>query len=348
MKRQWGIISASMLAALLIGGAYLLAAGAFAPRQAGATDTTALLQAVATRDSNGDGLPDWEKVLYGIPINATTTDYFHLGMTDGEAVARGLIVPKAVVNIPTPPAATSSETLAALGLPSPSPSGTLTSAFAKNFFLLYLTAKQANGGAALSQTQEEAVAQQALTQLSQAVSAVPNFKSAQDLTVSGSGPSALKTFANAVGTIFLKNTSTATTSELTYLKEALNSSGDDTYALTQIASISKTYQDVAAGLAALPVPQELASADLALINATERIGEITSDFTNVDTDPLTTMIALQQYPQAVLDFSHALLSIHTTYVDAGITFPANSPAASFVNLVSNATTTPQQTQSTTP
>ena len=332
LYRQKGIIFAGVFAASLVAAAYFSASGTATPPRAGAADAASLLQAIATRDSNGDGLPDWEKVLYGIPLNATTTDYFHLGMTDGEAVARGLIVPKAVVNVPTVQKTSSSSLYASFGLPPPPAPGTLTDAFAKNFFLLYLKAKEANGGAPLSAAQEKDIATQALTQLAQAVNPAPNFKSAQDLTISGSGPDALRTFATKVGNFLQKKVSTATSSEIVYLKEALQDS-NNTGPLKQISSIAESYQNMAAGLAAIPVPQELAPADLALINATARLGELISDFTKVNTDPVATMVALQKYPQAVLNFGRAFVAIHNVYASANITLPEGSPAEEFVNII---------------
>ncbi len=114
---NWRITLAVLFSIVLIGGSFLLAHSVESPQVAQASTETALLQAIATKDSSGDGLPDWEKSLYGIPLNASTTDYFNLGMTDGEAVAKGLIVPKAVADIPTTASASSS--LSADGLPAP-------------------------------------------------------------------------------------------------------------------------------------------------------------------------------------------------------------------------------------
>lgn len=340
--RHGSIVSASILAALLIVGAYFFASGSLAPRQVGAEGTAALMQAIATRDSNGDGLPDWEKVLYGIPIDATTTDYFHLGMTDGEAVARGLIVPKAVVNIPKQQ--TSSSTYADYGLPPPPAEGTLTGAFAKNIFLIYLNAEKANGGAPLSQAQQRLVAKQALSQLLRAIPPVTNFKSQKDLTVSTSSLDAFKTFANAAGMIFLKNKSTATTTAVEYLKESL-ATRDNTAMLAHMASLSKMYQDAAAGLAVLPVPKKLAAADLSLINSLANLGSITNDFTKVNTDPIATLVALERYPQTVQSFANALTSINILYAIAGVSLPTGSSGADFVNIIMNAQA-PLKTQKT--
>ncbi len=191
---NWRVITATLFSAVLIVGAYALAHNVESPPLAQASEETALLQAIATKDSNGDGLPDWEKVLYGIPVTSTTTDYFHLGMTDGEAVAKGLIVPKAIADITV---ATSSPVGAAVdhSLPPAPADGTLTAAFAKNFFTLYLAARQNNGGADLSEADMQNIANETLNSLSSAITPTPDFKSVRDLTVSGSGSDALKAFA---------------------------------------------------------------------------------------------------------------------------------------------------------
>ncbi len=338
----WRVIGATLFSAALVVGAYVVARGVEAPPVAEASTETALLQAIATKDSNGDGLPDWEKTLYGIPANSTTTDYFHLGMTDGQAVAQGLIVPKAIADIPA--TASSSPSIAVSvadsSLPPPPASGTITAAFAKNFFMLYLAAKQANGGAPLSQTDMSNVSQEALNQLAQSIMPAPDFKSMRNITVTGSGTDALKTFAASAEAVFLKNTSDATTSEINYLQYAVQNN-DDAAALEHIASIAKAYRDTAAGLAALPVPQELAAADLSLINALARMSGILSDFTRVNADPLATILALNQYPQAVLALSTAFLQVGQTYATEGVTLPANTPGASFVNLISSISTSPK-------
>ena len=329
--KDWRIIAATLFSTVLITGAYLLARGVGTPQVAQASTETALLQAIATKDSDSDGLPDWEEALYG--TDPHNPDTFHLGMTDGEAVAKGLIVPKAIADVPV---ATSSPVTASSidsSLPAAPADGTITATFAKNFFTLYLAAKQANGGADLSETQMNDVANQAMSTLSASITPAPDFKSAQELLVSGSGPDALKAFAVSAEAVLQKNTSTATTSEINYLKDAVEN--NDGTAFAHIASIAKSYRDSAAGLAVLPVPQELAADDLTLVNAMMRIGEITADFTRASSDPPAAILALQQYPQAVLTLSSAFTHIGSVYGAADISLPAGAPGASFVNLMNN-------------
>lgn len=328
---SWRITLAVLFAAIIIIASFELTRGIESPPAAEASAESALLQAIATKDTSGDGLPDWQKSLYGIPIDATTTDYFHLGMTDGEAVAKGLIVPKAIADLPT---ATSTQTaLDANGLPAPADPGTLTNAFAQKFFSLYLAAKQANGGTDLSDTDTANIASQAMSALSSTVTLAPDFKSASDLTISGSGPDALKTFAADAQAVIVKNAASETTDEITYLESAIEN--NDTTALPHLADIAKSDRDSAVGLAALPVPAEIAADDLLLINSAMRLSEIINDFSNVNSDPLTAMLALQQYQQVTQNLWQAFANIGAAYTAAGVVLPTGAAGASFVNLTAN-------------
>ena len=329
--RNWRVLAATLFSVVLIMSAYALARGVAAPPVAQASTETALLQAIATRDSDGDGLPDWEEALYG--TDARNQDSFHLGMTDSEAVAKGLIVPKAIADVPTTSSIPAGRVITDPSLPSAPAEGTLTAAFAKNFFTLYINAVQQTPDGNLSQADMQSVASAALAELAQSVTLAPDFKSMQSLTVTGSGPEAMKAFAVSAEAVFLANKGTATNTETVYLQKAIED--NDTTALPQIASIAKVYRSVATGLAVLPVPAELANDGLALINAMARMSEITEDFTRVNDDPIATMLALQQYPQAVQNLGNTFIRIGNIYKTAGVSFQKGEPGASFVNLVAN-------------
>ena len=326
---HWRTLTATLFSVALIVGVYIIARGVESPPTALASTESALLQAIATKDSDGDGLSDWEEALYG--TSPSIVDTSNLGMTDGEAVARGLIVPISIADIS--PAPSSPASADSGGLPPAPREGTLTAAFAKTFFALFVKAKQASGGADLSESEMNDVASQALSSLGTALGIAPDFKSAKDITVSGSGADALKEFAVNAEAILLKNTSMATTSEINYLKRVVED-GDAT-ALPYISAIAKVYRDSAIGLAVLPVPAELAGDHLALINAMMRMSQISADFAKVNDDPLTTILALKQYPQAVLNLGNTFIHIGSVYKTAGISLPGGSPGASFVNLILN-------------
>ncbi len=337
--RNWRVFAASLFSIVLVAGAYVLARGIANPPVAQASTESQLLAEIAAKDSNGDGLPDWEKILYGIPVNATTTDYFHLGMTDGEAVAKGLIVPKAVVDLPSAASTTATTTLLDSSLGPAPASGTLTDVFAKDFFMQYANAKEQNGGQPLSQSQLNAIAQQTLADLAQSVAPTPDYKQMSDLTVSVPGKDAMIAYAQAAGAVLTQRASGATAkSEVEYLSEALQNTNDTT-ALDEIAIIAKDYRRVAVGLSALPVPQTLAQDDLNLINAFARLSEAIQDFTLVTKDPIRAMLAINEYPNDVLALGDALIKLDSTYQSADVVLPSGSPGAAFLNIVSSVAAT---------
>ncbi len=329
--QNWRVFVATFFAAVLIVGSFMLARGIESPSLAQASTEAALLQAIAAKDTDGDGLSDWEEALYG--TDPHLTDTFGLGMADGEAVARGLVVPKAIADITVGASSAGAGEIVDSSLPPAPAEGTLTAAFAKNFFALFVAAKQAKGGADFSESEMSDIANQAVNSLSASLVAAPDFKSMKDLKVSESSPGALMEFAAQAEAILVKNTADASKSEILYLQDAIEK--NDATALSYIASIAKAYRDSAVGLAVLPVPEELAADVLALINAMMRVSQIAVDFTRTETDPLATILALQQYPSAVLALANSFIRIGNLYAAADVSLPANAPGASFVNLIEN-------------
>ena len=328
---HWRIPAAAIFSVALIIGAYILARGIESPSVAQASAETALLQAIAAKDSDNDGLPDWEEALYG--TNPNNSDSFNLGMTDGEAVARGLIVPKAIADISV--ATTSPDSSAAVdsSVPAAAAKGSITDTFAKNFFTLYLATKQANGGEALSQTQISKLVEQVISQLAANISPSSDFKSKEDIKTYGTGADALRSFAVQAEDVFRIQGVQLPKNELQYLQDAVSNS--DSSALDNINKIAAAYRNSAAGLSALTVPEELSDTHLALVNALARLGEGSSDFARVNTDPIATMLALQQYMKSLSSMAQAFKDIASIYASEQIILPAGTPGASFVNVTSN-------------
>lgn len=342
MPENWRVPAATFFAVALVIGAYLVARDAQSPAVAQASAETALLRAIAARDTDQDGLSDWEEALYG--TDPRSADSSHLGMTDGEAVAKGLIVPKAIADMTiatSTSAADGSFDYAAEGLTPPT-EGTLTASFAQDFFSLYLAAKSAKGGADLSEDDIAAISEQALQSLTTAVAAAPDYKSRDDLAISGSGAEALRTFAVRAEAVLLKNTSEAANTGLGYLRSAIED-GDAT-AYTHLASMAQMYRRSAVGLAMLSVPKELAADDLLLINTLMRMSEIDSDFARADIDPLAAIIALKQYLPTATALGQAFIHIGDVYANADVTFSAGSPGASFVNVIADVTASQQEVE----
>lgn len=325
--QKWRISISVLIALGLVIGAYLVATnGALKPGVVQASTETALLKAIATKDSDGDGLTDWEESLYG--TDPHIIDSKKLGMTDGEAVAKGLIVPKAVADIPSETGEAGATVVAGVSAPA---KGSLTDKFAQNFLPLYLDAKQAKGGQSFTEEELADIAKRAVTQLMDAVAPIGDFKTARDLKVVNGGAEQLRLFAASVETIFVANQNDVTKSELFYLQDLMQKS--DRSAIEHLASISQAYHQMAQSLSVLSVPEELATDYLNLINAVERIGKITSDFARVESDPLATVLALTQYPESVLALGTAFIHFYEIYSAQGVHLADGEPGASFINVI---------------
>lgn len=327
INENWRVVTATVFATVLIVGAFVMTRGLDGPQVAQASDETQILKAIATKDNDKDGLPDWEEPLYG--TDPHNPDTFKLGITDGEAVAKGLIVPKAAADIVM---ATSTNSVASIdpSLPSPPADGTLTAAFAQNFFTLYMAAKQKNGGVDLTDTDVSNIVNQAISNLQSSIKPVPDFKTARDLNVSGSGQDALKAFADQAMQVLMKNEADATTTEINYFKYALV--GNDAAAYGHMRSIAKVYHDCAVGISVLPVPRELASADLELVNSLMHLSQIITDLTRVDSDTLAAILALREYSPQVGNLGKSFSDIAAAYKAGNVVLPAGSAAAAFVNV----------------
>ncbi len=328
---HWRIPAATLFSAALIVGAYVLARSVESPPIAQASAETALLQAIAVKDSDNDGLPDWEEVLYG--TNPNNIDSFNLGMTDGEAVAHGLVVPKAIADIKV---ATSSPDTSAFidnSVPEAAAEGSITDIFARNFFTLYVATKQASGGT-LSKTQISALAEQVMNQLAASISPAPDFKSKEDIKVSDTGPDALRAYAIQAEDVFRVQGVQLPKSELQYLQDAVQN--NDVSAIDNISKIATAYRTTASGLSVLTVPEELADTHLALVNAMARIGEECNDFARVQADPIAAMLTLQQYPKTILALAQAFRDIARIYASEQLTLPTGTPGAQFVSVINRA------------
>lgn len=320
--REWRMSLSVLAAIMLIGGSYLLARMSVHAPVAEASEESALLKQVATKDTDADGLADWEEQLYGTdPRNPDTRG---LGMTDGAAVAGGLIVPKAIAEMPGEGGAGA---LVNPDLPPAPAEGTLTAAFARTLFTLYLDALKQKGGT-LTDADITSITDQAFAGLQNSIALAPDFKRQGDLRVEGAGPEQMKRFAASAEQVLHSYKTGAEKSELLYLKDALEN--NDAAALERIRSIAKGYRIGAAGIAQLTVPRELAADALLLVNALARMAEVTNDFARVNDDPLATMLALGQYPAAVSMLADALAALPRDYRAAGVAFAPREPGAALV------------------
>lgn len=306
---------ASAIALLLIGGAYVVSGPVPFWNVVEAQSAEELLREYATKDSDADGLADWQESLYGTdPYNAES---FQPGMLDGEAVAQGLIEPRVTVR----PADTETDPDSIPGIAA-APSS-LTDRFAQALVQQYLMNRGEN-----PPTQEEILSfvSAAVTELS-ATSASPDRFGMTDIVAGGSGSAALASYAAAAEGVFLREAAPAEKNELFFFSDALKG---DTSALGEIEAIAGMYRDLANGLMEVPVPQEARQAHLAIANALAHLAEASEDMAAMEEDPLRALLGISIHDRYTDDWLAGFSNMSAVFRASGVSLPESAAGYSYI------------------
>lgn len=324
------------IAIVLIGGAYYLSGYPF-PRasSADAASTEQLLKEYAVKDSDGDGMPDWEEALYCTdPNNAHSV---RADLTDAQAVAQGLKTPCYAWQ-GNAAAATSTNSDIAGRIPTAAPAAnSLTDRFARLFFDNYMSSRGTMPPTAqeMQQFVQDAVANLAQTNIR------TDAYAASDMRVAGSGADALRTYAAGVEKTMAANDPRLPYSELTYFSDAEQK--NDAQAIKNIGLIAKGYADTAAALAKVAVPSEAAQQHLALVNAMARLSSTIGDMGTVQSDPIRAMLGLEQYKKDGEALADALAGMGSVFATDDASLSKNQDGYRFYALITStqaATQTP--------
>lgn len=140
-------------------------------------------------------------------------------------------------------------------------------------------------------------------------------------------PSTIKDYANTVALILSTNDVKGSRNELLLFDEAVRTGNQKLYAqITRKADMYQIYRDE---LLRLPVPLSLTQEHLGLINVFNALEADIRSMTELDTDPLKTLVRLQRYQD---DTTRMVLSLRDFYL--GISkypglFSENDPALAF-------------------
>lgn len=309
--RTLRIGSASLIALLLVSGAYL-ASGSnplWGPNVADAESAEELLKEYAAKDSDGDSLPDWQEALYG--TNPENPESFQAGITDGEAVAQGLIQPKVRVTEPEPTDPDSIPGITA------APSS-LTDRFAQAILTQYLNNRGEN-----PPTQEEILAfvRAGVEDLAEDARTAPRYDMS-DVQSGQGGAQALREYAAAMEAAFAANTVPSSKDELSYFSDALK---DDASALDQLENISGAYEDIAEAVIALPVPPEARQSHVAIANGLIWMSEINADLATLKSDPVRALLGISLYDERAQALGAGFSNLGSIFAASGIVLVEGEP-----------------------
>jgi hypothetical protein len=332
-SRKTTISAAIVIALVLIVGAYVASGRHLTGAQpVSAESNEEILKAYATKDSDSDGLPDWEEALYGTsPTNAHSV---RDNLTDSQAVAQGLATPRYAGQNVKAPGDTTPESV-----PGTAPAAnSLTEQFSRVFFDNYMSTR---GDKPPTAEESQKFVQSAVAELVQSRVRADAY-SASDVRVSGTGTPALITYAVQAEKAFKDHSSGTPYGEITYFSDAVER-GDKT-AIANLKKRADSYQSIARALIAIPTPQEAAQVQLAFVNGLARVGGTVEDLSTVIDDPIRGMLGLGSYTADAQSFAAALAAFGEIYKNEGVTIAPGEPGYGFyktaVDLTEQPTTTP--------
>jgi hypothetical protein len=316
-SRKSGIVGALVIAGVLIGGAYLLSgnpSSLFDTQTANAESTQQLLQSYSQKDSDGDGLPDWEEALYGTDPNNPHS--FSPTLTDGQAVAEGLIKPKFSSTIPT-----ASTTPADIqdSIPGQIPAeNTLTAQFSEDFLQSYISA---SNGQQLSSDDEQALVTQLMGDYTAKAQALIQSQYTL-LDVHTSSNADVSTYAGEVEQLIQQNDVAAGDGNPVDLMQAYMENNDMT-AKVKLQTLETSYTNITAGLLAISAPPQLAGSHLLLIQSFDTLAKATQYVISYQQDPVATMGAISIYKPAADAVVKAISDIATQVIQNGEPSPGD-------------------------
>lgn len=317
-ERTLRISGASLIALLMIGGAYALSGPSLlSSRIAGAESTEALLAAYASKDTDTDSLPDWQETLYGTDPARQDTDGD--GVSDAEAVRQGLVKPSALASqLPEDP--TGEDFVEQLPGTDPAP-GSITERFSRSFFDQYVAA---SNGLPMDDVTRQQLTKKLFDQISQTVSQELESKYSSISVRTGATVSVVD-YAAAVESVIISNDVQEGGNDPLVLMQRLIEEGDES-ARAKLEVLAASYRSIAIGLSEVRVPAQLAEDHARLVRSFDSLYRATRMVSKYEQDPLGTLGALRLYQPSAEGVVVSFRSISSVILAQGEPAPGTAGA----------------------
>ncbi len=293
------------------------------------TDVSAFLDAYeeAERDTDADGLKDWEEILWKSDLSTADTDGD--GANDGEEVKTG----RNPVVSGTEKNGVFSD---ALKKPQEMTGGaqgagkTVTEKIAQEFAQQYFVGKGVAAEELLGSESQQAIADALVRTIAQGAAAYGAVFEKSDIAISDS--TAPKTYINGVGKMLKENFVGIEVSELAIMESILESK--DFSQVELFDHFISAYEKTVSFLRKTSVPAPYADAHLQLLNGMQNTLFAVRDMRHIERDPARAIIGIQRY-LTESDRSREYLLLFKNRVAAdNIAFAAEEPGTFFVRYFS--------------
>lgn len=230
---------------------------------------------IIQKDSNSNGIPDWEEYLWGLDPNTDGPGNKEIILSKKESLIKsGDIVP-----YDNSKAITDNEMLS------------------QEFFATIVSLQQTGQ---LDSTAIQSVSEAVGKNIE--VTPIPDIYTSTMLIIKKDSATANTTYHEAVSNLISKYKDANIGSELTFIVQGL--SNKDPQALYAAMTVGQAYRSFGKELMKIPVPASLAIPHLSMANNYEKTGQTINSLTKVLTDPLSGMKAVLNYKK----YSDALAS----------------------------------------
>lgn len=275
--------------ALVVGAFYVRESAEEASQEATIAVADTPRQYVATRDSDGDGMRDWEEELYG---------------TD----------PKKADKFSAARITATSSPLALDELPN-----TMTKAFAISFFSDYL--ERAAAGEEMDETSKEAFLEEAATYAAR--ESADRLFTTLDLTIGRSNDAeTIRVYGNTVADALTKYT-VSTENEIVILERALQT--DNAAELQPLEEIVASYNKSLSDVLTTEVPPALSEEHLELVNNLLALHNNITAMQHAFDDALPAMVRFQRHPDDIVRLQATLEAMATVLKFHGASYAPTEP-----------------------
>jgi hypothetical protein len=320
-SKKFILISAACL--LAIGGGFLvfqsekrqksakIPSGYFGAKQIMATEID--------KDSDNDGLKDWEEALWKTDPNNPDTDGDNT--PDGQEIKenRNPLLAGKNDKLENPKL---EKTETSVNEPS-----SLTDVFSQQFFSNYLSLKEQGGGQISEQDKQELVTSflEATNSLGQSPK---EFYVKSDLKInSEETKESVKEYGNNLAIIIKKHFDPIPETEMTILQKSLGNGNEA--GLKNLEQIATAYRDSAKEIILLKTPVSFADSHLNLANYFYNISQEINAMQKTFEDPMQALLAFKQYQEDSSSAYQILRDINDYFLNKKVVFENNEPAKLF-------------------
>jgi len=277
---------------------------------------------VTKKDSDEDGLKDWEEELWGTDPNNKDTDAD--GTNDGDEINQNRNPLKAGPN----DVLDDNELITIIKDNNSYDKVELTTTdkFAQDFFQEYLSLK--GSGAEIDEYSKALLIESTISDALDTDNSLIGY-TRLDLNVSNDISSiATKSYGNTLGNLILKN-SPDTENEIDIFNRAV--ANEDEEEIKKLDPIISAHKNIVKEMLIMIVPKDIIDEHIDLIENVTQISKYIESMRAVHSDPVLAIVGIDGYKRSILVLDSILESLENYFINKGIVFNEDEEGSIFLN-----------------